>query len=248
MQRERVEPGLRALSPALVNRAAPLSLSPSTTLPVCHELSALPVLAEKAAYVELQVTARLNTRPTGTATADTVRRAREARWRTGTPSTVVHAATCVLDTRVIGSVAGALRSPAEPLTRSGVAPPSARSSGGAGRACGRRGATPGLPPAPWTGCGEAPRVATSAGSPTGVDPAAGPDRRRHEEGPWACQHATKPGSGSAGRWSTVTAPSSAPAPPSSPTSPPASRSGCTSRSRGPAPSSRLWMPTGPVGA
>jgi hypothetical protein len=49
MQRERVEPGLRAPSEPLVNNAAPLSPSASTTLPVCHELPVLPVLAEKAA-------------------------------------------------------------------------------------------------------------------------------------------------------------------------------------------------------
>src|SRR3712207_3451678 len=86
MQRDRAEPGLRAPSVAVVKRAAPLSLSPRTTLPVCHELPALPVLAEKAAWVEPQVTARLSTSPTGTATGSTVRRAREARLCTATPS------------------------------------------------------------------------------------------------------------------------------------------------------------------
>src|SRR3712207_6379205 len=86
MQRERAAPGLRAPSLGVVKRAAPLSLSPRTTLPVCHELPALPVLAEKAAWVEPQVTARLSTRPTGTATGSTVRRDREARWCTATPS------------------------------------------------------------------------------------------------------------------------------------------------------------------
>src|SRR5919112_4650700 len=86
MQRDRLEPGLRAPSLAVVKRAAPLSLSPRTTLPVCQELPALPVLAEKAAWVEPQVRARLSTRPTGTATGRTVRRAREARWCTATPS------------------------------------------------------------------------------------------------------------------------------------------------------------------
>jgi hypothetical protein len=52
MQRDRLEPGLRAPSLALVNRAEPLALWLRTTLPVCHELPTLPVLAEKAAWVE----------------------------------------------------------------------------------------------------------------------------------------------------------------------------------------------------
>src|SRR5918997_3717611 len=89
MHRDRVDPGLRALSDALENSADPLSLSPSTMLPVCHELPALPVLAEKAAWVEFQVRARLITRPTGTATGSTVRRARGARWCTAAPPTMV---------------------------------------------------------------------------------------------------------------------------------------------------------------
>src|SRR3712207_7496009 len=101
MQRDRFEPGLRAPSVAVVKRAAPLSLSPRTTLPVCHVLPALPVLAEKAAWVEPQVTARLITRPTGTATGSTVRRAREARWCTATPQSAVGRGDCVLDTRGI---------------------------------------------------------------------------------------------------------------------------------------------------
>jgi hypothetical protein len=48
MHRDRVEPGLRALSVAVEKSAASLSLSARTTLPVCHELPALPVVAEKS--------------------------------------------------------------------------------------------------------------------------------------------------------------------------------------------------------
>src|SRR3712207_2113225 len=123
MQRDRPEPGLRAVSVVVVEKsAASLSLSARATLPVCHELPTLPVLAEKAAWVEPQVTARLRTRPTGTATEGTVRRARGARWCTATPPTAGDAATCVLDTRGIGAAVEPLRGLVEAVTRSGGGP------------------------------------------------------------------------------------------------------------------------------
>src|SRR5918998_4898530 len=89
MQCDRAEPGLRAPSVDVENKAAALSPWVRTTLPVCQELPTLPVLAEKAAWVEFQVRVRLITRPTGTATGSTVRRARGARWCTATPPTMV---------------------------------------------------------------------------------------------------------------------------------------------------------------
>src|SRR3712207_902616 len=103
MQRDRVEPGLRAPSAVVEKRAASLSPSARTTLPVCHELPGLSVLAVKAAWVEPQVTARLNTRPAGTATGSTVRRARLVRWCTAAPPAAGDAAICVLDTWGIGA-------------------------------------------------------------------------------------------------------------------------------------------------
>src|SRR5918998_1428577 len=119
MQCDRAEPGLRAPSVDVENKAAALSPWVRTTLPVCQELPTLPVLAEKAAWVEFQVRARLITRPTGTATGSTVRRARGARWCTASPPTRWDATVCVLDTSGIGAPAGPLRSRADPLPRSG---------------------------------------------------------------------------------------------------------------------------------
>src|SRR5918997_3185408 len=147
MQRDRAEPGLRAPSVAVLKRAAPLSLSPRTTLPVCHELPALPVLAEKAAWVEPQVTARLSTSPTGTATGSTVRRAREARWCTATPSAVAERSDLRFSTpghRHRGPSPEEPGGTGHPIGWGTSAPPSPGSPR-AGRAGRRRSAAAGLP-------------------------------------------------------------------------------------------------------
>src|SRR5918998_3628013 len=171
MQCDRAEPGLRAPSVDVENKAAALSPWVRTTLPVCHELPTLPVLAVKAAWVEPQVTARLMTRPTGTATGSTVRRARGARWCTATPRRRCDAAVCVLDVSGIGAAVGPLRSPGGvPHPIGWPTRPSAPSRDRLGQ----------------PGCGPWGRVAPKqerAGTPA---PGSTGTRRRQ----WACQDAT----------------------------------------------------------